>query len=458
MTACRHASFIDGDLFFSMLFGSERFHPYLGKLFIASAIDVLGSSSLSGTEADLSFAESEAEGQDTKKGGRERGEGQGQRAAATLGESKKTLCETQTRREVRIAVHLVKILKPLVEGRKDSFSRFCEAEAADLVSRSLGPLILRELGSTYKRAAREFLGGLGGLAASFDKRRARVQRQADVAGAAIQGMKLGKSFMDVYASSGPSPGSTPGTPHGQTGGKRGRAAGFFNRNASAPSLSCPRPVPGGSKSSSADTTLPPSQPPSSSASISTVSTTPENLTPEAMHYPATAPVGGKEGGPASSTARTGAGVGRAGKASKEAELEADGLPRLVSITWKLAAYDIGETVGRACGKVLSDNSVTREERQVRAEGLMALGRAFKERSRQALAKAGGAVDYQKEWEALDRQFMHRYESSTSIHTMASSNSSPSFPTDLQQKQYDQPFSEELLAEERGEEEAAGIVL
>jgi hypothetical protein len=29
---------------------------------------------------------------------------------------------------VRIAVHLVKILKPLVEGRKDSFSRFCEAE------------------------------------------------------------------------------------------------------------------------------------------------------------------------------------------------------------------------------------------------------------------------------------------------------------------------------------------
>jgi hypothetical protein len=31
-------------------------------------------------------------------------------------------------------------------------------QAADLVSRSLGPLILRELGSTYKRAAREFLG------------------------------------------------------------------------------------------------------------------------------------------------------------------------------------------------------------------------------------------------------------------------------------------------------------
>jgi len=94
------------------------------------------------------------------------------------------------------------------------------------------------------------------------------------------------------------------------------------------------------------------------------------------------------------------------QASKEAELEADGLPRLVSITWKLAAYDIGETVGRAGGKVgwgggreggreggrmggrkevckrgnadghfmprtlqvLSDNSVTREERQVRAEG------------------------------------------------------------------------------------------
>ena len=144
-------------------------------------------------------------------------------------------------------------------------------------------------GTAWRRegelTARMATGGLGGLAASFDKRRARVQvgreggreggrereqkwavglgkrrakhgwhdarettrslpcpclsfppslprfllpqRQADVAGAAIQGMKLGKSFMDVYASSGPSPGSTPGMPQGQTGGKRGRAAGFF---------------------------------------------------------------------------------------------------------------------------------------------------------------------------------------------------------------------------------------
>lgn len=30
--------FIDADLFFAMLFGSERFRPYLGTLFMASAI------------------------------------------------------------------------------------------------------------------------------------------------------------------------------------------------------------------------------------------------------------------------------------------------------------------------------------------------------------------------------------------------------------------------------------
>lgn len=36
--AASAAVFIDADLFFSMLFGSERFRPYLGTLFMAAAI------------------------------------------------------------------------------------------------------------------------------------------------------------------------------------------------------------------------------------------------------------------------------------------------------------------------------------------------------------------------------------------------------------------------------------
>lgn len=36
--AAAGAVFIDADLFFAMLFGSERFRPYLGTLFMASAI------------------------------------------------------------------------------------------------------------------------------------------------------------------------------------------------------------------------------------------------------------------------------------------------------------------------------------------------------------------------------------------------------------------------------------
>jgi hypothetical protein len=37
----RDATFIDADLFFGMLFGSERFKPYLGTLFVASALSTL---------------------------------------------------------------------------------------------------------------------------------------------------------------------------------------------------------------------------------------------------------------------------------------------------------------------------------------------------------------------------------------------------------------------------------
>jgi len=89
-------------------------------------------------------------------------------------------------------------------------------------------------------------------------------------------------------------------------------------------------------------------------------------------------------------------------------------------------------------QVLSDNSVSKEERKSRAKGtnekreageeqafihsythpslspslppllgLAALGKAFKETADRCLAAAGGAVDYQKEWEALDREFMQR---------------------------------------------------
>ena len=40
-------------------------------------------------------------------------------------------------------------------------------------------------------------------------------------------------------------------------------------------------------------------------------------------------------------------------------------------------------------------------------GLAALGKVFKETADRCLAAAGGAVDYQKEWEALDREFVQR---------------------------------------------------
>lgn len=38
MQAYRDAQFIEPDLFFGVVFGAERFRPYLGKLFLASAM------------------------------------------------------------------------------------------------------------------------------------------------------------------------------------------------------------------------------------------------------------------------------------------------------------------------------------------------------------------------------------------------------------------------------------
>lgn len=63
---------------------------------------------------------------------------------------------------MRIALHLSRVLKPLLEGRHASFQRFCAEEAKELSQRALGPLILRELGTVYTQVAGAYLGGCVG--------------------------------------------------------------------------------------------------------------------------------------------------------------------------------------------------------------------------------------------------------------------------------------------------------
>jgi hypothetical protein len=60
--------------------------------------------------------------------------------------------------------------------------------------------------------------------------------------------------------------------------------------------------------------------------------------------------------------------GSAEAAQQQGQLEEEGLPRLVGIAWKLAAYDIQDTAARSCNKALSDKSVSRAVRKKRAEG------------------------------------------------------------------------------------------
>lgn len=59
---------------------------------------------------------------------------------------------------MRCALHLVKVLRPFTEGRVESLERFAAQEALELSQRSLGPVILKELGRTYCHVAKQFIG------------------------------------------------------------------------------------------------------------------------------------------------------------------------------------------------------------------------------------------------------------------------------------------------------------
>jgi hypothetical protein len=194
-------------------------------------------------------------------------------------------------------------------------------------------------------------------------------------------------------------------------------------------------------------------------------------------------------------------------------------------------------VGRACGKLLSDDGASKEERRLRAQGktlllgggyyttqcmciegdamhalvpsnpclgrhmrtrtdppttdpdtqpgLLELGRAFKAEAARCLEAAGGKVDYRREWEGLDREMFrrcvcicvrcicihtdasricahpiltlhvfiinrYRYESSASIHTMATTAAAGSGPH--QQHHQQPPVGAGAVAAHEGDDE------
>lgn len=148
--------FIDPLLFFNMLFGSEQFEKYIGKLFLAVQTDHIAKRVHKDIEKPVC-------------------NGSGAQASNVVGEyvdremnfsstkAHTKMKRQQAMREVRCAVHLVERLDRWVLGRDEAgFMTLICQEASELVRVSFGARLLRTIGSVYESCAEQWLANLHG--------------------------------------------------------------------------------------------------------------------------------------------------------------------------------------------------------------------------------------------------------------------------------------------------------
>jgi curved DNA-binding protein CbpA len=125
---------LDPSLFFSLLFGSERFEPWVGELHLAMQTDELTKT------LEKSQADEEAQGD------------------ALQDLASRSLKRRQLRREVRCACHLRNKLDRHVYDRDTAgFEEQMRREAVDLGSAQYGPELLATLGENYQIRADIYL-------------------------------------------------------------------------------------------------------------------------------------------------------------------------------------------------------------------------------------------------------------------------------------------------------------
>jgi len=143
-------NFMDAGVFFTMLFGSERFEPYIGKLALASAASMEGSLSMHRLQI------------------------------------------RQQKREVDLALKLVDFTQPYVSGEEEAFKEKIRAEAKELALVSFGSCLLFVVAELYVSRAGEFLGyqtsllGVSGHVAAMNSTRLSISNHASAAGAGIR--------------------------------------------------------------------------------------------------------------------------------------------------------------------------------------------------------------------------------------------------------------------------------
>jgi len=193
---------IDPAMFFNMLFGSEQFEKYIGKLYMASVADHM----LKDIQRDL--------------GKRQVEEGSAAPSRDAIGESieremrwptdnkkENRMRRMQMSREVKCATRLCERLDRWVLGRDEAgfLNSVCQ-EASELVRVSFGGKLLRTIGGMYEGAAEQFFTSLRGsftldqqLASWKESTRAAKAKVQAVSSMAKTGLAL-KRMHDVAGS------------------------------------------------------------------------------------------------------------------------------------------------------------------------------------------------------------------------------------------------------------------
>jgi len=189
---------IDPALFFSMLFGSEQFEKYIGKLWMAMQTDHLAKD----LQKDLErrHVDGQLPGQDAIGDSIER-------ELKWAGSKKdRKMRRQQFVREVRCATHLAERLDLWVLGRDEAgFMASVSQEAAELVHVSFGGRLLRTIGGVYESCAEQFFASLRGTF-TFETQMAQLRESSHKVQAKVQLMssvcKSGLAFKRMHDSAG----------------------------------------------------------------------------------------------------------------------------------------------------------------------------------------------------------------------------------------------------------------
>ncbi len=363
---------MDPSLFFTMLFGSDKFERWIGELKLAT------------------------------------------QAAASDKATSKDLTRIQIRRIVVLAENLTEELAPWAAGEQDTFTAGISAKAAELVAASYGPTILSTIGFIYSNEATQALGGFSGfgasLKASFHSAGNVINAAKSVAGAAVTYNRLEKrmkKFKEARAEMNKVAKtvreedidggfvSLTKVAEGSAAGESGRRASKSESTTDEANAEEEVEVDEGEEEEENESV---GTEDADAAETSGLSTSDSHASPP----PGEACVSGQRTGKRASAEDVDAqAAAAAAAAAEDAEaahaefmktVEKEMLPHMLEAMWSANAIDIETTLRKVCRVVLRGGQygrepVPKEQRALRARGLLRLGQIFSAEAVAAVKRA-----------------------------------------------------------------------